>query len=75
MPTRNPRINVVVDTELFEVLSIIAKERGESLSSIVRKYAELGLRLAEDIGLAKLGEERLNTLRKDKTLTHEEVWD
>jgi len=75
MPAKNPRINVVVDRELFEVLSVLAKEKGESLSSVVRKYAELGLNLAEDIGLAKIGEERLKTLRKEETLTHEEVWD
>ncbi len=75
MPTKNPRVNVVVDRELFEVLKALAEERGESISSVVRRYVELGLSLAEDIGLAKIGEERLRTLRREKTLTHEEVWD
>lgn len=75
MPAKNPRVNVVVDNELFEVLKALAEERGESMSSVVRRYIELGLSLAEDIGLAKVGEERLKTLRKEKTLTHEEVWD
>ncbi|EDP74798.1 ribbon-helix-helix protein, CopG family [Hydrogenivirga sp. 128-5-R1-1] len=75
MPAKNPRVNVVVDNELFEVLKALAEERGESISSVVRRYIELGLSLAEDIGLAKVGEERLKTLRKEKTLTHEEVWD
>ena len=75
MPTKNPRVNVVVDRELFEILKALAEERGESISSVVRRYVELGLSLAEDIGLAKIGEERLRTLRKEKTLTHEEVWD
>ena len=75
MPTKNPRINVVVDRELFEVLKALAEERGESISSVVRRYVELGLSLVEDIGLAKIGEERLRTLRKEKILTHEEVWD
>ena len=75
MPTKNPRVNVVVDRELFELLKALAEERGESISSVVRRYVELGLSLAEDIGLAKIGEERLRTLKKGKTLTHEEVWD
>ena len=75
MPTKNPRVNVVVDRELFELLAALAEERGESISSVVRRYVELGLSLVEDIGLAKVGEDRLKTLRKEKTLTHEEVWD
>lgn len=75
MPTKNPRVNVVVDRELFELLKALAEERGESISSVVRRYVELGLSLVEDIGLAKVGEDRLKTLRKEKTLTHEEVWD
>ena len=74
MPTKNPRVNVVVDRELFEVLRSVAEERGESISLVVRRYVELGLSLAEDLGLAKIGEERLRTLKRDKTLTHEEVW-
>ena len=64
-----------MDRELFEVLKALAEERGESISSVVGRYVELGLSLAEDIGLAKIGEERLRTLRREKTLTHEEVWD
>ena len=74
MPTKNPRVNVVVDRELFEVIRSVAEERGESISLVVRRYVELGLCLAEDLGLAKIGEERLRTLKRDKTLTHEEVW-
>ena len=65
----------MVDRELFELLKALAEERGESISSVVRRYVELGLSLVEDIGLAKVGEDRLKTLRKEKTLTHEEVWD
>ncbi len=75
MPAKSPRVNVVVDRELFEVLQSLARERGESLSSVVRRCVELGLSLAEDIGLARIGEERLRTLNKKQTLTHEEVWD
>ncbi len=74
MPAKNPRVNVVVDRELFEVLRSVAEERGESISLVVRRYVELGLSLSEDLGLAKIGEERLRTLKRDKTLTHEEVW-
>ncbi len=75
MPTKNPRVNIVVDKELFEVLKTIAEERGESISAVVREYVEIGLNLAEDISLTRIAEERLRTLRKKKTLTHEEIWD
>ena len=52
----------------------LAKEKGESISSIARKYIEIGLNLAEDFGLSKLSEERLEDFSPEKTLSHEEVW-
>ncbi len=75
MPAKNPRINVVVDEEVYVLLKELAKEKGESISSLAKKYIELGLNLAEDIGLSKLSEERLKDFSPEKTLSHEEVWD
>jgi len=75
MPTKNPRVSVTLNADLLEVLEIIAKERKESLSQTIRRFLELGLNLSEDIGLAKLAEERLKHLSKEKTLSHDEIWD
>ena len=75
MPTKNPRINIVVDEELYNTLKEIAKQRRESVSSLAKKYIEIGLSIAEDIGLSKLAEERLNSFSPEKALSHEEIWD
>ncbi len=75
MPTKNPRINIVVDEELYNTLKEIAKQRGESVSSLAKKYIEIALSIAEDIGLSKLAEERLNSFSPEKALSHEEIWD
>jgi len=74
MPTKNPRINIVVDKEIYTILKELSEERGESISSLAKKYIELGLNLVEDIGLYKLSEERLKDFSPSKTLSHEEVW-
>ena len=75
MPAKNPRINIVVDEELYSILKEIAKQKGESVSSLAKKYIEIGLNLVEDVGLSNLVEERLRDFSPEKALSHEEVWD
>ncbi len=64
MPTKNPRVSVTLNGELSEILERIAKERRESLSQTVRGFLELGLTLAEDVGLSELAEDRLKDFSK-----------
>lgn len=75
MPAKNPRINIVVDEELYSILKELAKQKGESVSSLAKKYIEIGLNLVEDVGLSNLVEERLRDFSPEKALSHEEVWD
>ncbi|NPA41634.1 MAG: ribbon-helix-helix domain-containing protein [Aquificae bacterium] len=75
MSVKSRKVSITMEQELFDAIKEVARSRGESLSSVIEEYIELGMNLAEDIGLSKIGEERLSTLDKDKTLTHEEVWD
>ncbi len=75
MSVKSRKVSITMEQELFDAIKEVARSRGESLSSVIEEYIELGMNLAKDIGLSKIGEERLSTLDRDKTLTHEEVWD
>ena len=75
MPTKNPRISVTLEGELYEILQEVAKRRGESLSEVIRRYLKLGLTLSEDLGLSELAQERLKSFSDKEALSHDEVWD
>jgi len=74
MPTKNPRINVAVDKSLYSIIETLAKEKGISMSMVTRELIKEALEINEDIVLAS-SEEREKTFDKDKSLSHEEVWD
>jgi len=74
MAAKNLRLSVVVEEEIYRVLKELSDLKGESLSSLVKRYIEVGLLLSEDSGLASLANERLKDFAKEHTLTHEEVW-
>jgi predicted DNA-binding protein len=74
MPTKNPRINLVLEKPLYRQIQRLAKIEGVSLSLKVRDLIKEALEAHEDIALAKLAEERERTLDKTKALAHEEVW-
>ena len=75
MPTKNPRVSITLEGELYEILHELAKKRKESLSEVVRRYLKLGLLLSEDLGLTELAEERLKSFSDKEALSHDEVWD
>ncbi len=75
MPTKNPRINVAVDKSLYSIIETLAKEKGISMSMVTRELIKEALEINEDIVLASFAEEREKTFDKDKSLSHEEVWD
>jgi len=74
MPTRNPRINVVLDDYLYKNVQLLAEKENVSLSAKVRDLLREALEMQEDIVLSALAEERENSLPGKKTLTHDEVW-
>ena len=75
MPTKNPRISVMLEGELYEILQEVAKRHGESLSEVIRRYLKIGLILSEDLGLLELAQERLKSFSDKEALSHDEVWD
>ena len=74
MPTKNPRINVVLEKPLFNTVEALAERDGVSLSLKVRDLVKEALEIEEDIGLAQFAEAREKTFRRKKSLKHDEVW-
>ena len=74
MPTKNPRINVVLEKPLYTRIERLAKRDGISLSLKVRDLVKEALEIEEDIALSSFAEERERTFSKAKALNHDEVW-
>ena len=75
MPTKNPRINVVVDPPLYELIEQLAEKQGVSMSLVTRDLIKEALEMEEDIALGQLAAERESTYNRDASLSHEDVWD
>ncbi len=74
MPTKNPRVNVVLETPLYNSVEHLAKRDGVSLSLKVRDLIREALEMEEDVALAVLAEKRERTFSKTKSLKHDKVW-
>jgi len=75
MPSKNPRINVVLEKPLYNNVERLAERDGVSLSLKVRDLVKEALEIEEDIGLSKLVETREKTFNRKKSLKHDEVWE
>jgi hypothetical protein len=74
MPTKNPRINVVLERPLYNSIERLAERDGVSLSLKVRDLVKEALETEEDIVLSQLAETREKTFNRKKALKHKEVW-
>ena len=74
MPTKNPRINVVLEKPLYDSIKCLAKKDGVSLSLKARDLIKEALEIQEDVALSHFAEKRERTFRKTKVLKHSEVW-
>ena len=74
MPTKNPRVNVVLEKPLYANVGRLAKRDGVSLSLKVRDLLKEALEMEEDIALARFTEVREQSFSRRKSLKHEEVW-
>ena len=74
MPAKNPRINVVLDENLYKNVQFLAETDGVSLSTKVRDLIKEALEVQEDLYLASFAEEREKTWDKSTTRTHKEIW-
>lgn len=74
MPSKNPRINVVLDDNLYKNIQFLAETEGVSLSAKVKDLIKEALEIQEDLYLASFAEEREKTWDKSTTRTHDEIW-
>jgi hypothetical protein len=74
MPTKQPRVNVVLERPLYTALLRSAARDGVSLSLKARDLLKAALEIEEDVLLARVAEERDRSLRRRKPLTHSQVW-
>lgn len=74
MPTKNPRLNVVLESSLYETLGKLAHKKGVSLSLMARDLIKEALELQEDIYWQQVAREREKTFSYKKSLSHKEIW-
>ena len=74
MPTKNPRINVVLEKPLYESVRRLAKKEDVSLSLKIRDLVKKALEAEEDAVLAEFAQERERTFRRSKGLAHKQIW-
>ena len=74
MPTKNARVNVVMEKPLHAAVSELAKREGTSMSMVVRDLVKEALELREDIELVRIAEEREKSLSHTRKLSHKDIW-
>ena len=74
MPTTNPRVNVVLDKDLYKAVKAEAKAQGISLSLKIRDLVAEALNFGEDKVWLKKAEERRKSFKKSEALTHKDIW-
>ena len=72
MPTKNPRLNVVLDRELYEMIEEISKQEGKSLSVVAKELMEDALEKHEDMLLSEMAMKRES--KSKKTISHDKAW-
>lgn len=74
MPTKHPRLNVVLEPPMFRSIEQLAKRDGVSLSLKARDLIREALELYEDAYWVKEAEARYKTFSRATALTHDQVW-
>jgi hypothetical protein len=74
MPTKNPRINIVVEPSLYNIIQDMAEKKGMSLSMLARDLIKESIELYEDISFSRFAEEREKTFNPDTAVSHEKTW-
>ncbi|RPJ82169.1 MAG: antitoxin, RHH family protein [Deltaproteobacteria bacterium] len=74
MPTKNPRVNIVVEPPLYNVMHDLAISEGVSMSTIARDLIREAIDLREDVALAVFADKRMKSFDRKVALSNEEVW-
>lgn len=74
MPTKNPRVNVVMEDSLYWTLKELARRDDVSVSMKARELIKEGIAEDEDGYWAMAAAEREKTFSAGKALTHKRLW-
>ena len=74
MPTTHPRLNVVLEPDIYAGIGRMAQRQGISRSLAARDLLKEALELHEDAFWVAKAEERDQTFTSKKALSHKEVW-
>lgn len=72
MPTKNPRLNVVLDAELFQMIERLSKQEDKSMSVVAKELIEEALEKHEDLLLSEIAMKRES--KSKKTIPHDKAW-
>ena len=72
MPTKNPRLNVVLTKVVLQMLTDIAKSEDKSLSVVAQELIVEALERHEDMLLSSLAMKRERTSKR--TVSHDKAW-
>jgi len=75
MPTKNPRVNIVVDLPLYSAMNDLATTEGVSMSTLARDLIREAMNLREDVALSAFADTRMKTFDRKKALSHRKVWE
>ncbi len=74
MPTKQPRLNIVVEPSLYELIGKLAAEDKVSLSLKARDLLRMALEYNEDLYWISEAYQREKTFNRKKALSHKAVW-
>ncbi|MHB8908033.1 MAG: antitoxin, RHH family protein [Syntrophales bacterium] len=70
MPTKTPRISIVVESPLYSAMQDFAASEGVPLSTVARDLIREAIDLREDVALAVLADTRIKTIDRREALSH-----
>lgn len=73
MPTKQPRLNVVLEPYLHKVIALMAREEGISLSLKARDLLKEAVEAHEDVALNRMAENRAKSFKGRKSVPASEV--
>jgi len=74
MPTKNPRVNIVIEPPLYGTMHDLAISGGISMSTLARDLIGEAIELREDVALAAFADKRMKTFNRKIALSHKDVW-
>lgn len=72
MPTKNPRLNVVLDGEQYEFIKELSQREDKSLSVVAKELISDAIEKHEDYLLSQFAMKRES--KSQKTVKHDKAW-